>query len=102
MVGVFNSRRQTGREGRGHWHCEQVVERGHMLTSVFCAFGLGREKKTVNHYLIMYNKVASCHIRSTPSQHADHAEGTQAVTIQCPLLFPGLKPNSPTEGWKVP
>lgn len=90
MVGVFNSRRQTGREGRGHW------------TSVFCAFGLGREKKTVNHYWIRYNKVASCHIRSTPSQHADHAEGTQAVTIQCPLLFPGLKPKSPTEGWKVP
>ena len=54
MVGVFNSRRQTGREGRGHWHCEQVMERGHMLTSVFCAFGLGREKKTCQTWL---NKV---------------------------------------------
>lgn len=59
MVGVFNSRRQTGREGRGHWHCEQVMERGHMLTSVFCAFGLGREKKTVNHYIIRSHHVTS-------------------------------------------
>ena len=89
--------------GYGTWHT--------CLTSVFRHWGLGRERKTqsrgkdyelcqeLTRHAALLDKATSCHITSTPSQHA---EGTRAVTIRCPLLFPGLKPNSPTEGWKVP